>query len=202
MVSLAVTTMLNDERIPRMTAPQLAAFASAFCLGILASFLPALVSSSTERILDKYVGDSEYITAKGVESPNQRILVEFDGYHVEDDDFFIRFQVTNLTGRSAIFSSHGHWLTREPRIEVNGENVPWFRCGTWMTDQELRPHESMEARVYRWLPATGIEGKEGHFRVGYYFDFAGVGNRLYWSDPIPITDELRRLIREDEERDS
>lgn len=177
-------------------------FAVTLSFGIVASALPALFSSSAERILNEYVGEAESLTESGVEAPSQRILVEFEGYRVEDDDFFMKFRVTNLTDRPAIFGSHGHWLTGEPRIEVNGEDVPWFRCGTGMTDQELRPHESMEARVYRWLPSAGIEGKDGHFRVGYYFDFAGVGNRLYRSDPIPITDELRRLIREDEERDA
>jgi hypothetical protein len=127
-------------------------------------------------------------------SENGEIEIRFIGYGEKENRPTIILEIINHNSKSAKYRS---FLKDSiyPFTRFNGKELQESRCGTGMTDFELKSGDSFTIETVLDIMVFGLLWKKGSFEFGYYFVPNGdIEGKQYWSEPIIISDEMKKEI--------
>ncbi len=134
-----------------------------------------------------------YQTTKFSTSPNGKIEIRFNGYGRIENRPTLIFEVVNLNTKPAKY-----WSFEEKKIwaevKFNGTEKQEFRCGTGMKEFVLNSGESFTFEIFADGQIFEFLNKNGSFEFGHSFRFDEKDWQQFWSEPITISDELKKDI--------
>lgn len=165
----------------------------AFVIGLIGFWFLVTERKFHIQFHDNVTLDSETQIVKHSTNPNGKVEIRFVGYGKSENRPTLKFEIINHNSSPAkywSFSEKAVWTF----VKFKGKQREEWRCGTGSREFILNSGESFEIEVLADLQTYEFLKKDGFFEFGYYFKTDAKDAKMFWSEPIKLSDELREEI--------